>query len=473
MAGGIEDPQPARTLAVGALMAFYWITEAIPLAATALLPVVLFPVLGIMGGKEVAPLYFNHIILLFIGGFVVALAMERWNLHRRIAFRVILTLGSGRTLLVLGFMAATWFLSMWISNTATVMMMIPIAMALMTKLEETGTPAVRRFETALLLGIAYSSSLGGMATLIGTPPNLAFARILSITYPQAPEIPFLQWTVFALPLSALYLLGTFALLRLFYLRGRGAEVGASVLKEDYAKMGPLSYEEKIVLVSFLGLALLWMTRVGISQGGGGFPGWSALFARPGFIDDGTVAIGVALILFFLPARSAPGSIVDGEALRKLPWDVVLLFGGGFALAKGFHDTGLSELIGAKLAIIRGLPTPLMIAVVCTLVTFLTELTSNTATTQVILPVIAGLAAAVGVNPLLLMVPATISASCAFMLPVATPPNAIAFGTRRLDAMEMARSGVVLNLIGILLISLFAWTLGKAVFGSAAPPLWTQ
>jgi sodium-dependent dicarboxylate transporter 2/3/5 len=489
------NPTTTRMAAVALWMAAWWITEAVPLAVTALLPVVLYPLLGIMAGKAVAPLYFNSIIFLFLGGFMVALAMERWGLHKRIALRIIQFVGGGARGLVFGFMAAAAFLSMWISNTATTMMMIPIAMAVIAKAGEWRTKAeTTRFAVALLLGTAYGASIGGTATLVGTPPNPMLVKNLSVLFPEAPEISFAQWFVFAFPLAVVFLLLTWlvlaACLRLWKL---AAPVPRAVFRKERENLGPLSFAEKVVLVDFLLLAILWMTRKGLTLGSWELPGWSCLLGRADFVDDGTVAIGVAMLLFLVPSCGEPdegelapeggdpaggggdntparrlspsrGRIMDWSTARNLPWGIVLLFGGGFALAQGFVDSGLAIWLGGLMEGLSHLPPLWIVLSVCLLLTFLTELTSNTATTQMALPILAAVAVAIQVNPLLLMVPATLSASCAFMLPVATPPNAIIFGTNRLRVGQMARVGIILNLIGAILITLCIYFMGRAVLG---------
>ncbi|MFQ5510266.1 MAG: SLC13 family permease [Candidatus Krumholzibacteriia bacterium] len=455
-----EHPAVARTLAVGVLMAIFWLTDAIPLAVTALFPIALFPALGIMKGREVAPLYLNNILFLFIGGFIIALAMERWNLHRRIALKVILAVGKSPNRLLLGFMLGSWLLSMWISNTATAMMMVPIVVALLVKLEETAAGDVKKLQVALLLGVAYAASIGGMATLVGTAPNLSLARIYSISFPEAREITFLSWMSLGLPVSALLFLVTYAVLRLRLTRRIAFGVDPEVLEREYRALGRPSFEEKVVLAAFALFALLLVTRADITLGNTVLHGWASLFGDVSFIDDGTVAIAVALTLFLVPARGRPEFIMDRGMVAKLPWDIVVLLGGGFALAKGFQESGLSAYLGGQLAALQGLPTVLMVLAVCGLITFLTELTSNTATTQVVLPIIASLSTVIGVPPLLLMAPATLAASCAFMLPVATPPNAIVFGTRRLTVAEMAGAGLWLNLAAIVVVTLFIYLAGR-------------
>jgi len=477
------DPERASVTAMAAVavwMAVWWMTEAVPLAVTALLPVALYPLLGIMSSKAIAPYYFNSIIFLFLGGFMVALAMERWGLHRRIALRIITAIGGGPERIVLGFMIAAAFLSMWISNTATAMMMAPIAMAVVKGLGRDSEDAQddgrrRRFAVALLLGTAYGCSVGGLATLIGTPPNPLLVSNLQLLFPEAPEISFARWMVIGLPVSAVMLVVIWGLLTvLFGLRRLGDLIDRRVFAAERARLGPPSFEEKVVFVDFVLLALLWLTRSGLRLGVTTLPGWSALLPDGALVDDGTVAIVMALLLFLVPSRVMAGvRVMDWRTARKLPWAIVLLFGGGFALAKGFVDAGLSDWLGARMAGLSALPPVLMVLGVCLIMTFLTELTSNTATTQMALPVVASVAVAIGVNPLLLMVPATLSASCAFMLPVATPPNAIIFGTEMIEIREMARAGIVLNLVGALVITAAIYLLGAAAFGGdmGTTPVW--
>ena len=461
------NPLVTRMAAVAVLMAGWWITEAIPIPATALLPVALFPLLGIMRGLDVAGVYFNHVIFLFIGGFLLALAMQKWDLHRRIALWIILLLGTGRKRLMLGFMAATWFLSMWISNTATTMMMVPMALAIIIRVKKSMEDREgSRYAAGLLIGVAYAASIGGIATLIGTPPNLSFVRILKIVFPEAPEISFASWFFFAFPLSLLFLLIAWAVLvRMFAPRARDRRERPELFREQYRKLGRLGYEEAMLLGLFSLLVLLWMFRSDIVVGSFTLPGWTRIMPSPEAIDDGTVAIAVALLLFILPSRTEPAArLLDWRTARELQWGIVLLFGGGFALATGFKESGLSEWLGGRLGGLAGLPPVAIVLSVCGGMTFLTELTSNTATTEMILPVLGSLGVATNLDPLLLMIPATLSASCAFMLPVGTPPNAIVFGSGEVRISDMVRSGIVLNLIGIVLITLGVFLLGAWVLG---------
>jgi len=460
-------PEVTRTAAVALWMAIWWMTEALSLGVTALLPIVLFPVLGIMNGKAVAPIYFNHIIFLFIGGFIMALAMERWNLHRRIALKTLLIVGAKPRNILLGFMAASAFLSMWISNTATTMMMVPIVLAVTRQLEELADPQeIRRYSIGLFLSVAYGATLGGIATLVGTPPNLVFAKVFSMTYPQAPEITFTTWMLFALPVALVFLILMWLLLaRIFIPRRNVLHINAEAFRIEYRSLGTTSYEEKIVLALFLLLVGSWLFRADIKLGVATIPGWSRLFPHADYFNDGTAAIFVALLLFIIPARQAGGKrIMEWTNAKKLPWDIVLLFGGGFALAQGFKDSGLSLWLGDRLNALSGLPPLLVVAGVCTLLIFLTELTSNTATAQIFLPILAILSTEIGLNPLFLMVPGTLACSLAFMLPVATPPNAIIFGTGRIRIGDMAKVGLLLNFIGILLLPLALYILGAVTLG---------
>ncbi|UCD76879.1 MAG: SLC13/DASS family transporter [Phycisphaerales bacterium] len=463
------EPLVTRMAAVAILMAVWWIADVIPLAATALLPLALYPLLGIMKGRDTAPIYVNYIIFLFVGGFMIALAMEKWNLHRRIALWIIRAVGGGPARLVLSFMLASAFLSMWISNTATTIMMLTIALAIISELEEAfGRKRSRKLTLAMLLGIAYGASIGGVATLVGTPPNLSFVRIFEIAFPAAEPIAFGQWMLLGLPLSAIMLVIVWLLLtRLFFRAPKDLVLPTEVIKEEYRRLGPIRFAETAVLVVFALTALMWVFRKDLALGLVTIPGWGNLLPFPQLIDDGTVAITMALLLFFIPSRATGEGesrmLLDVEVFRKVPWHIVLLFGGGFALASGFQTTGLSAFVGQQFERLEDTAPPVMIAAVSTTLTFLTELTSNTATTEMVLPILASAGTSMNINPLLLMIPATLSASCAFMLPVATPPNAIIFGSGRITVADMAKIGIVINLIGVAVITTVFYIIGTAVF----------
>lgn len=461
-----ENKKVTYTLAIALLMAIWWITEAIPLAVTALLPVALFPLFGIVDGKIISSMYFNHLIFLFIGGFLMAFAMERWNLHRRIALRVLLLFGISPGRILLGFMLATSILSMWMSNTATTMMMVPIALSIILKLEESlGKEKIGTYSIGLLLGIAYSASIGGIATLVGTPPNLSFARIVSIIFPEMTEISFADWFIYAIPVSILLFIAAWLLLYFRYKpKHNWDNIQLNDFKKEYAALGKPKAEEKIVLILFLVLAFLWVFRSGFNIQSVSIPGWSKLFNSPSYINDGTVAIFIALLLFIIPSKSKKGErIMNWETANRIPWNIVLLFGGGFALAQGFVDSGLSIWFGEQLAGFANVDPIYLTLANVTMMSFLTELTSNVATTEMILPILAGLATVIEINPLLLMIPATLAASLAFMLPVATPPNAIVFGTNRIKVKDMVVTGILLNITGIVIATLVMYYWGTVVF----------
>lgn len=438
--------------AVALLMAVWWITEAVPLAVTALLPIVLFPALGISSGESITQAYINSTIFLFLGGFLLALAMEKWNLHKRIALKIILLLGTNPRKIILGFMVASAFLSMWISNTATAVMMLPIGLAVIHHLEkEFSREKISYFSTAVMLGIAYSASIGGVATLIGTPPNLSYQRIFHIMFPEAETINFVQWLIIFLPTSILLLLLAYKILiKLFLSKSDAIKLDRNIIEEQYNLLGKKTYEEKVVQTFFVTAILLWVFRSDIKVEFFTLPGWSNLFSNAKYLNDGTVAIFISIILFIFPAKSENNKILEIDIFKKVPWDVILLFGGGFALATGFVESGLSEFIGKKFENLHGVSTFSSVLAVSTVITFLTELTSNTATAEMALPILGSIAVALKIEPMLLMLPAAISASMAFMMPVATPPNAIVFGSGRVKISDMVKAGIWLNITAIIL-----------------------
>lgn len=461
----LPTPNIQNMAAVAVLMVIWWITEALPLAVTALIPLVLFPFLGITSGTNVATVYMNSTIFLFIGGFVIALVMQRWDLHTRIALRIISWFHGSARLMVLGFMLTSAGLSMWISNTATATMLLPIGLAVYARssehLNETDKQALL---TALMLGIAYSCSIGGVSTLIGTPPNMAMQRIFTITFPDAPEISFAQWLLFALPLSSCLLVITWLVIT-----SRYTDKNFTSLKSSsdtvMRKTSPMSYEEKVVAIVFSLTALCWIFRNDIIIGSISIPGWSRLLEHASLMNDGTVAIAAALLLFAIPAKNTTRykNIADIEIIAELPWKIVLLFGGGFALALGFTASGLSEFIGQQFIGLQSLDTISLIAGISTIVVFLTEVTSNTATAEMLLPLVASVAKAIDMNPLLLMLPVTLSASMAFMMPIATPPNAIVFASGNLKIIDMVKTGIIINLIAIALVTVVTYFWGMQLF----------
>ena len=468
-------PQINTMAAVAVLMAILWITEAIPLAATSLIPLIFFPITGILSTEEIASSYINSIIFLFLGGFLIAIAMEEWVLHKRIALKIITVFGGSPASIILGFMASGALLSMWISNTATALMLLPIGLAVIQKLEtEFGQEKSHNFSITLLLSIAYSCTLGGIATLIGTPPNLVMIKMLNLLFPNAPEISFGNWMLLALPVSLLMLFTVAILLtKVLFKVDKNVKLDKVFIEDEYKKLGKFSFEEKVVSIVFLITALLWIFRSDILLGFLTIPGWSNLLPTSGFINDGTVAVTMAFILFLIPSRSGKRSLLDHTAFTKVPWGIILLFGGGFALAKGFSSTGLSNFIGEQLTGLQTFSPIFIILITALAISFLTELTSNTAVTQMILPIVASVSVAIGLNPLLLMFTVTLSASMAFMLPVATPPNTIIFAGGRIKILEMAKTGFALNITGVIIVSLLVYFLGSLIFGLDTFPTWAN
>lgn len=437
-----------HVLAATAWIAIWWITEAIPIAITALLPIVIFPLTGALSLSTTTASFGHKYVFLYLGGFMLAITIEKWNLHKRIALHIINLIGSNLKTIVLGFMIATGFMSMWISNTATTVMMLPIGMAVISQFKA-GVPNnkkdIEALSKSLMLAIAYSASIGGFATLIGTPPNLVLAGILEETY--GIKISFLQWLKFGLPLSAVLLIICWKYLTGFAFRFDLKEFpgGRSKIKEMIQKLGKITYEEKSVLWVFVLTALAWIGRTALET------------FIPG-LDDTIIAMMAGIVLFLLPASDRTKRLINWKECRDLPWGIILLFGGGLALAKGFEETGLAEWIALQLTSMQGLSLILLILVLVASVNFLTEITSNLATTAMLLPVLAPMAFAFDLHPFMIMVSVTISASCAFMLPVATPPNAIVFGSGYLGIPDMVRSGVWMNLISIVLITVLTYLL---------------
>ncbi len=445
-----------RTAAVGALMAVWWITEAIPIPATALLPLVLFPVLGIGGIREAAAPYANPLVFLFMGGFMLALGMQRWGLHRRIALNIIRRIGTRPRSIVAGFMIATALLSMWVSNTATAMMMLPIGLSVIELVRpgRTAAEAVadgQPFAVALMLGIAYAASIGGLGTTIGTPTNAFMVGFMDEAYGY--QIGFAQWMLVGLPIVLVGIpLAFWVLTRLvFPVKIDTLPGGRRLIEAELEQLGPIGRGEALVAGVFGAVALLWITR----------PLLAGLV--PGLSDAGIAMLG-AVLLFLLPVDLPRGVFVlNWRTAEELPWGVLILFGGGLSLAAAINDTGLAAWIGAALGGIGSWPAWLVLLVITSVVIFLTELTSNVATAAAFLPILASAATGLGENPLLFVVPAAIASSCAFMLPVATPPNAIVYGSGVLTVPQMARAGIWLNVLFVLLAVGVTYTLAGVVF----------
>jgi solute carrier family 13 (sodium-dependent dicarboxylate transporter), member 2/3/5 len=440
------DPRAARVAAVGILMAIWWVTEAVPIPVTSLIPLAAFPLLGVQSMEEVSAPYTDPVIFLFMGGFMLALAMQRWELHRRIALRIVAATGVEPRNLIGGFMAATAFISMWVSNTATAVMMLPIGLSVVQLLHGEFRTGESHFQPALLLGIAYAASIGGFATLVGTPPNALLAGFIRQTY--GIEIHFLDWFIVGIPMILIVLPLCWLLLTrvLHPIRLREVPGGHAVIVAELAKMGRLSRPEACVAIVFVLTAIAWILRpilAGLVPGGG--------------LTDAGIAITASLVLFLIPAGGGE-RVMNWDWGKRVPWEVLILFGGGLSLAAAIADTGLAEWIGLHIEGLGTLPTPVLLVVVTAVTILMSELASNTATAAAFLPVVGTLAVGAAQDPLLLAIPAALAASCGFILPVATPPNAIAYGSGYVTVPQMARAGFWLDLICIGAILLVAYTL---------------
>jgi sodium-dependent dicarboxylate transporter 2/3/5 len=471
------EPIAQKMAAVALLMATWWMCESIPIPATSLLPIALFPMLGIMPtGKATAP-YASHLIYLFMGGFIIALSMQRWNLHRRIAMNIVKIVGFSPGRLIFGFMAATAALSAFVSNTATTVMMMPIGLAIITHVIEEGkkegldreidfSPDKFAFGLNLMLGIAYAASIGGIATLIGTPPNTILAGYLQKTYGY--EITFAAWmkvgvplVLVMLPLCWLWLTRVANPMKLKKVPG-----GRDMINSELRQMGSMNTGERWTALVFLLTALAWIFRKNIDF----------LFPDPKMVTDAAIAMTGAIVLFLIPINLKKNEFVmDWHWASKMPWGVLILFGGGLAMAAGFKDTKLADWIGSQVGLLSNAPILILVIAVTTLIIFLTELTSNTATAAMVMPILSAVAIGLGQSPLLLIVPAAIAASCAFMLPVATPPNAIVFGSGYVNIPQMVKSGFGLNIIGIALTVVVTYLLVLPMFGVVLNevPAWAQ
>jgi len=445
---GDLTPEGRSVLAGTLWIAIWWITEAIPIPATSLLPILIFPITGAVSIEETTASYGHKMVFLYMGGFMIALAMEKWNLHRRIALNIINLVGTNLRSVIFGFMLATALLSMWISNTATTMMMLPIALAVARQFgefftlenEETGDSEGKKFGLSLMLGIAYAASIGGMATLIGTPTNAIFSAVAKEYYNA--EVSFSDWIVFGFPITAVLLIICWLYLTFIAYPSsiRKFSRVSDTIQKELARLGPVKQEEKWIIGIFGLTAVSWITR-------------SFILSRiiPG-IDDTIIAIGGATLLFMIPARNRD-VLLDWTTARKLPWGILLLFGGGLAIATGFSNSGLAAWIGHRIEYFSGTQLIIVLFVVTTTVNFLTEITSNVATASILLPILASIASALGFHPYALMISACLAASCAFMLPVATPPNAIVFSSGYIRIADMARTGFWMNVISIIVITL--------------------
>jgi sodium-dependent dicarboxylate transporter 2/3/5 len=453
---GLEE-KAARVIAVAVLMITWWITEAFPMPAVALVPIVLFPLLNIATTNATAAPYGNEVIFLFMGGFMIGLAIEKWNLHKRIALSIVKLTGTSGNRIVLGFVMATGLISMWLSNTATTMMMFPIAVSVIKVIGE-GRDAkdMRNFSLCLMLAIAYASNFGGIATIIGTPPNVAYVSYMNKRFGQ--EISFFDWMMVCLPIALLLMLSLYFVTVKVLFRNQIASSAETkqLINNELQQLGPMRIPEKRVLVIFLCTALLWITRDLINQLG---------IVK---IDDNMIAIFGALLLFILPAGKANGKLLDWSDTKNMSWGILLLFGGGITLANAMEKAGLMDMLGKWISGFSGTDTLMLLVVVVTVSIFISELMSNIAQVIVFAPVVTGIAVAAGINPYVLGVGMTLAASCASMMPMGTPPNAIVFASGHIRMKDMMKAGLVMNIVSIILITLFCYFILPNIIGIITP-----
>ena len=448
-------------LAIAVLMIIWWVTEALPMPVVALMPLILFPILKINDIKNVAPNYMDSVIFLFMGGFMLGLAIEKWNLHRRIALGIVKITGTSGNRIILGFILATGFISMWISNTATTMMMFPIALSVIHVVKEGGGQGNHKhFNLSLMLCIAYASNFGGIATIVGTPPNVAFVGYFEKTYKA--NIEFLNWMLFCTPIALLLMFSLYIILTrvLFPSRIRSNEAARNFINEEYSKLGRISTPEVRVLIIFIITALLWIFKDPLNN------------LLPIKLDDSMIALMGAVALFVFPAGKMKhpdnlneveehdfhGSLLEWADTKKMAWGILLLFGGGLALAAGLEKEGLIKDLGGWLSQFAGGGSIMLLFMVTVISLFISEVMSNIAQVIVFSPVVCSLADSVQMNPLILGIAMTLAASCASMMPMGTPPNAIAFASGHIKIKEMMRAGFVMNIVSIILITLFCWYL---------------
>lgn len=456
------------TVAVLLFMATWWLTEAIEIFATALLPIAIFPLLGIADVKSAAAPYASELIYLFLGGFLLALAIQRWRLDRRFALLTLRLAGTRPASMVAAFMAVTAVLSAFVSNTATAAVMLPIALSVIALVGDdgnadgknsgkNGSGEKERFALCVLLGIAYAASIGGVATIVGTPPNGILVQFVKdqIAEPYRQEISFVGWMAIGVPLAAVFLpIVWWLLVKVLYPVGtRQLAGGRELIDGELRRLGRPNRAEWTVFIVFIATALAWLTR----------PLLNRLEPLEGLTDPG-IAMLAGLLLFLLPAGGDRGPLLDWETVKKLPWGVLILFGGGLSLAAAVRANGVAEFLGAQVTALSGAPPLVLVVAVATGVIFLTEMTSNTATTATLVPVLAGIAGGLGHHPLYLIIPAALAASCAFMMPVATPPNAIIFASGQVTIPQMCRAGIWLNLVGIVLITVLMVAVVVPVLG---------
>ena len=454
-------PEPAglsvagkNAAAVVLLMSIWWISGAIPIYATAFLPLVLYPLLKILPAAETAANYGHNYVLMLLAGFILAKAIETQNLHKRIALVLINAFGTSRKRIILSMMMATAFMSMWIANVTAALLMLPIGLAIIMK-EEKESSEKSPFSRALMLGLAYSATIGGVGTLIGSPTNLILIGVMEKLFPEAPPITFFSWLKIGLPVMLIFLPVTwYYLVRHFRISGNLSD-DQTVIRDEMKALGKMSPGERRVMYVFLLAIFGWVFREGFVFGQTVIPGWGSLLGLDEYVHDSTVAMFCALLLFMIPANRER-RLINWKEAGQIPWGVVMIVGGGYAVAEGFKATGLAQWLGNQLVFINSLPSLLVLLIVVTFILFFTEVNSNTATANIFLPVLASLAVAGGANPLLLMIPATIASSFSFMMPAGTGPNTVIFASERITIAEMAKCGLWLKMITIILLTLILY-----------------
>ncbi|MCA0431469.1 MAG: SLC13 family permease [Bacteroidetes bacterium] len=439
-------------------MCVWWFSEAVDLAVTALVPVLMMPILGIANVKTVAQQYTDSIIFLFIGGFMLAFAIEKWNLHKRIALKILSVVGHSPASILLGVMLSTYLISNWISNTATTMMLFSAVFALIQETKHYITKHQKKFAAAMLLGLAFAATIGGMATPVGTPPNMYFFKAYKEAFPHLNDLNFLSWSKIGYPISICLFLTTYFCLYLYFIKNKvELKIDKHHFKTNYKNLGKMCYEEKWVFSLFILCIILWFTRADINFGTFNYKGWNNIFPKNKFVDDSIVAIMAALVLFLVPSKTDKGkALLEWEDAKKLRYDIILMFGSGFALAYGFEISGLSNWLADTLHLLSNVHPLFIILGICIITTIISEFASNIASIQLAIPVMLALQKDLNLPPLLLMIPATFAASLGFMLPIATAANTIVFGTKQIDIKDMFKVGFILDAIGILIITFMCY-----------------
>jgi solute carrier family 13 (sodium-dependent dicarboxylate transporter), member 2/3/5 len=460
------NPNIGIMLGIAIWMLGWWITEIVPVGVTSLLPIVLFPLTGIISGQEISNVYFNEVIFLYIGGFMLALAIEKWEVHKRIAAHTLMVFGKSTFQILAGFMLITSFLSMWMSNTSIALLMLPIGISVIEKLKEIyGEKELGKFKSGLLLGIAYASSIGGMATLIGSPTNLVFLKVYTSHFQTGTSINFTNWMIFALPIYIILITVAFFILNFFFRPKKKLEIiDNTFFQIENMKLGKVTYEQKVVLFVFFLFAMLMIFRADIVIGSFRISGWSSLFSKSDYIIDAVATVFVSVLLFIIPSKNVPNTtIMDWNTASRIPWGIILLFGGGFALEKGFETSGLTLWFASKIDLLSGNHTLIIILAACIIALLMTQLLANVTVVQALLPLCVALSVSLKINPLFLMLPITFSASAAFILPISTPPNTILFATNQIKMKEMLLPGLILVVISGLVVTIAMYYWGSYIF----------